>query len=398
MAGITLVFVQDMDTQEGRAITVQRRIDMRIWMFNPPEKKDKLERLQEAGVSRVVCTNNAVRPCQDLGMHTYTMIQAFRHTSYPEDLAIDIEQTPVEWFSSGCPNSPRIRQYFYARMQELLSQPVQGVFLDGVRFSSPASSSSPTSFFTCFCPRCQEDMVRRGYDRDMIMRDVASVANLFLEEQETGRNWLLALRSPSGWMAFLQRFPGFGEWLSYRVNCITDFVREVRQWLNVNYPAQKLGGFLFQPALSFLVGQNYQALGQYLDIISPMIYRNYPDSPGPAAINQEILSMANHLGKEGVQPREEMQLITNLLSVFGLPAEWTPDLAMSESHVASETTASRVLSSDGEIVPIIWAGDPKLANVLNELSTSGVEDCILFTYDAGMRAHDGSFLSIIANQ
>lgn len=372
---------------------------MRIWLFNPPADKTRLKELKRQGINQVVCTNQALNWCASLEMDTYTMIHTFRRTEYPEDLAVDINQEPIEWFNSGCPNSPRIRQQFYAQLENLLSKPVRGVFLDGVRFSSPASCPSPTSFFTCFCSRCREDMVRRGFDLDLILQDVARAANIFLQDRAEARKWLFALRSPSGWMAFLQQFPGFEAWLHYRVLCIRDFVQEVRQWLETNHPDKELGGFLFQPALSFLVGQDYRMLSEFLDILSPMIYRNYPHSPGPAAINQEILAMANFLGQKTLSYPEKTRLINDLLYIFGLPGELSakelPSLSISSHHVVIETLAAQRLSANkAKVVPIIWAGDTKLAEVLEELAQQNVEDCILFTYDTGLIAHGDNFLDI----
>lgn len=370
---------------------------MRIWVFNPPTDALSLKALQEAGVSTVVTSRIKDIPPKP-PFTTYAMIHVFPTTGSPEDLAMDIHGQPVEWFSSGCPNSPAIRSAFYAEMERLLAQPIRGIFLDGIRFSSPASSTIKTSFLTCFCPRCQRDMAKHGYDAEKIRQDINTAMEL-LSSPGTKRSWLRALYSPSGWFSLMAAYPGILDWLQYRAECVTIFVKELRAWMKEHSPDKKLAAFLFQPCLSYLVGQNYLALAPHLDIVSPMIYRNYPHQPGPATINQEMMTMADFLEEAGIPFGQGFK---DLLAIFGLeidgsfPNSIEDSAGISIPHVIGEVKAARAMAgSQGKVAPIIWAGDPQLEETLRQLENISLQSCILFTYEAGFTAHKDQFLDIL---
>jgi hypothetical protein len=377
---------------------------VQIWLFNPPTDRARIEALEQIGVDTVVAGEQALDPLLETPLKTYAVAHAFPATGESEDLTIDIYGQPFQWFGSGCPNSPAIRTQFYRTMDRLLKGNIKGVFLDGVRFPSPASSETNSGFFSCFCPRCQEDMTTRGYDRETIMRDVRQTADLILTGLSTTlQRWLRDLCSPAGWLTLNAAYPGLFAWFKYRADCITDFVQELSTWMCKSHTGKELAAFLFQPCLAYFVGQDYRRLSPDLQIVSPMIYRNYPHRPGPATINQEIMAMATLLW-EGTS-LSFAQCLQDLLHIFGLEVEeelpQNPDslISMPIAHVTAETLAAAAFSGPrSKVIPIIWAGDHRLPETIAALKQTGVEQAILFTYEAGVAAHKGQFHEILADR
>ncbi len=369
---------------------------MDIWSFGSPEDPSELEALQAAGVTTVV-TTSAAPVAEQMGFATYSMVHTFPATNSEGDLAQDVWGRPVKWFSSACPNSPASRSLFFADLTERLQQPVDGIFLDGVRFSSFASSDLPSSFFSCFCPRCCQDMTAQGYDLAAIKRDVSSMARVLLHGPKTETAQLLkAIASPSGSAALTSKYPGLPQWLSYKARCIEQFASAVWQFLKDSGSRAELAGFLFEPALAYLVGQDYYLLSEHLSTISPMIYRNYPSTPGPAAINQEVLAVASFVASgSGLRVSNCIEAVARAL---GLPfANGQAELSLTPQGVVDEALAARALVRTGtHIAPIIWAGDPALAQTLELLADHDVTTCILFTYSAGMATHGDTLLPILS--
>ncbi|NLK07300.1 MAG: hypothetical protein GX316_01205 [Firmicutes bacterium] len=378
---------------------------MKIWLFNPPVDANSAGILRNLGVETIVTSGDSTDAAHQGALYRlfthYSMVHAFTMTEHEEDGTINVFGESINWFNSGCPNSPRIRANFYTKMEQLLSQPVQGVFLDGIRFSSPASSTHPTGFFDCFCPRCQQDMANRGYEFKTIQEDVRAILAMFTLG-DTALGLLNSLRSPSGWMSLFAAYPGYSSWLRYRTECITDFMQEIAAWMKVKYPHKQLAAFLFQPTLSSFVGQDYRKLAPYLDVISPMIYRNYSQRPGPATINQEVSTLARLVHNASKVPYAEC--LSELVHIFGLdidgeiPQDPQETLSVSTSHVVAEVlSAVALVKHPDKVVPIVWAGDPDLKNTLSLLAQTGAKNCILFTYDAGTTAHGQRFHEIIQN-
>lgn len=372
-------------------------------MFNPPTDRAGIETLQRVGIDTVVAGSETLDALLEQPLTTYAVVHAFRTTEKDEDLAVNINGLPFQWFGSGCPSSPAVHANFYKEMERLLSLPIKGVFLDGVRFPSPASSEIKGGFFSCFCPRCQKDMTNRGYDKETIMRDVRKAADLILRGSSTTlQKWLRVLYSPTGWPTIQAAYPGVVEWLRYRVDCVTLFVRELAAWMDKYYPDKELAAFLFQPCLAYFVGQDYHGLSPYLKIISPMVYRNYPHQPGPATINQEIMAVATRL--HDCTSLAFAICLQDLLRIFGLESDGAlplgseGTLSISLDHMIGETLAATALSgSVDKVIPIIWAGDARLPEAIAQLAEAGIWRCLLFTHEAGLATHGHRFYEILAN-
>src|SRR5262249_28244263 len=90
-----------------------------------------------------------------------------------------------ETFRFACPNNPEVRRKTLARVGELLARyPFDGVFLDKMRFPSPANGLDEVA--SCFCSHCRSAAARAGLD-------LQAVAELFER-----RDFAAALAQPGG--------------------------------------------------------------------------------------------------------------------------------------------------------------------------------------------------------
>src|SRR5262249_43277335 len=76
-----------------------------------------------------------------------------------------------ETFRFACANNPAARRKTLARLGELLARyPFDGVFLDKMRFPSPANGIDEVA--SCFCRHCHEAAARAGLDLQAVARSI----------------------------------------------------------------------------------------------------------------------------------------------------------------------------------------------------------------------------------
>jgi hypothetical protein len=182
----------------------------------------------------------------------------------------------AETFRFACPNNPAVRAKTLGRLRELLSRfPFDGIFLDKMRFPSPANGLDEV--VSCFCDHCRRAASATGLD----LSDVARIFEHGLADigpartlQGEGWNWLAIL---AGAHSLLSRF------LRFRSDSIERLVAEART--EASRLGRKLALDLFSPSLAPLVGQDYSRLAKHCDWAKPMIYRL---ARGPAGLRLEI--------------------------------------------------------------------------------------------------------------
>jgi len=87
-----------------------------------------------------------------------------------------------------------------------------------------------------------------------------------------------------------------------------------------------LGVALFTPSLAPLVGQNYQKIAAYVDLIQPMVYHS---GKGPACINHELACLTQTLPSN----REIHEILEALYGIF-----WHKDLILpKELHLLQKS-------------------------------------------------------------
>ena len=183
-----------------------------------------------------------------------------------------------ETFRFACPNNPAARQKAVGRLRELLARyAFAGVFLDKIRFPSPANSVD--EMLSCFCDHCRDEATRVDLDLDSVIKilaDRAIIPCAFGAEtsSDEASPWLDALLIGS---------PVLSRFLRFRAESIAALVAELAEL--ARRMGRRVSLDLFSPCLAPLVGQDYGRLKPHCDWAKPMTYRL---ALGPAGLRLEI--------------------------------------------------------------------------------------------------------------
>jgi hypothetical protein len=203
----------------------------------------------------------------------------------------DVEET----FRFACPNNPAVREKTTLRLRELLQRyGFNGVFLDKIRFPSPANGAD--EMLSCFCDHCRRAANAQGLDLDAVVRifgDGDLDANGLSLDGSSRGHWLDSIAAAN---------PLLARFLTFRAASVARLVGELAN------ECRRLGRSvsldLFSPSLAPLVGQDYQRLKGCCDWAKPMTYRL---ARGPAGLRLEVPALI-----EGVAQRfglDEAQII-----------------------------------------------------------------------------------------
>ena len=319
---------------------------MQFYMFQMDESQPErcAEMLARRGFSAVVGVSSArsIAALRENGLRAYGCAGAFGLR--PGDAkCVDVDGAERVWFSSGCPNDPaaaarREREWRAAARTEGLS----GLFIDGLRFASPASPEGFESLFTCFCPHCEAKMRELGMDPAAIRREV--------------RRWRDGERP----------LPP-AEWLAFRRETVDRQTRRFCDVVRAENPSLKLGAFLFPPSLGALVGQTTSCYAP-LDVVAPMLYRQYREPDGPAALNHEYHWLERRFGRENVERLTGAVLPENVLQ-----AGFEPSVLTAETRAAQ---------SSALLAPILQLDDARLSESIAAARRGGAQAIGFFAYSA----------------
>ncbi len=345
------------------------------------EPQHSMERLLDLGFSAVVLGANKeqLAAAKALGLGSYVCTGTFSRSREFQDesfLAVDVEGTPREWFGSTCPNREPVRRANLALVEKALTETeAEGIMLDGCRFGSPASGLD--AFFTCFCSTCERKAREKGYDFQRMRKHARqlyrSLVDGHLDRTLTGLEPFSLLQS-------LARLPGIVDWMSFRAECTIEHFSHVSDL--ARGLGAKMGAYIFTPCLSPLVGQRYTDLVRLLDIASPMIYRNYPDDPGPACINKEAASIASFLRRGGLKDATAVETVVGFLAL----AEEEKSVSDLDREVSLESVelelkrTHRFLKGGPKLVPILYLGDELVENSIQSASSVGMDGVNFFVY------------------
>ncbi|HDH07072.1 MAG TPA: hypothetical protein ENF87_01755, partial [Thermoproteales archaeon] len=292
---------------------------MRLWMFGLPREKyaDAIKFLKEKGFTDIVVGHNPdfIKAVKDAGLRVHVVWAVFRVEGIlkkPKYLAEDPLGRKHVWFNSGCPNNPEIRKNILLKIENVItSYDVDGVILDGVRFASPGSGLE--AFATCFCENCKEKMEEYGFNYNYLKSSVKGLLKNFYNI-DLLKKWVNAYTCTSSTLIHLFiEYPGIVDWLKFRQLSIEEFIRDVRNLVKSYSDKIELGGYVFTPLLAPFVGQNYEMLWKYLDVVKPMIYRL---GRGVACLNFELAKVAQDLIKwNNLSEEESLNLVYKF---FGL--------------------------------------------------------------------------------
>ncbi len=182
-----------------------------------------------------------------------------------------------ETFRFACPNNPDAVGTSLANLERLLSKyDFDGVFLDKIRFPSPANGLPEV--FSCFCPHCLAAAEQWGLDLKKVKQSLDDPHFVAFKSAShaafPGARWLEIL--------FDQK-PLLQDFIQFRCDSITRVVDEVNALLVRLH--KKLALDVYTPALAPLVGQDLPKIAGKAAWVKPMIYRF---AKGPASLRLEI--------------------------------------------------------------------------------------------------------------
>jgi hypothetical protein len=224
-----------------------------------------------------------------------------------------------ETFRFVCPNNPAVRRKTVRRLRELLARyDFAGVFLDKIRFPSPANGVD--EMLSCFCGHCRDAAKDVGLDLDSVIKILTdgAIEPLALQPEATGdgnSSWLDALVAGS---------PILSHFLRFRADSVAALVAMLAE--QVRRMGRKVSLDLFSPCLAPLVGQDYRILKQHCDWAKPMTYRL---ARGPAGLRLEIPALVGGVARRfGI---DEARLV-----------EWSARHAAFDTDALHETRQSAV--------------------------------------------------------
>ena len=274
--------------------------------------------------------------------------------------AVDAKGNPAPWFGSACPNAAEVNKYNMDKAFDIAKKAgVKGIFVDGARFSSFASTEGSRSFFGCFCDTCMDKMKKFRINGPAVIQGVTDVMD-FLDGGDAKDKVPMMHAAVDAWMDFRSRC--VGEYMNnFAVRCHAE-----------GFDA---GAFVFAPSLWWFVGQRPDVLSS-LDIVSPMLYRAYPHAEGPACLNHEWNAMKEMLTGTPRTPAEVASMLFDTAIISDDPMS-----GFSPEHVGIETGAARaMLAKRVKVMPIVQTEDSELEKTIELVMRNGADGCGEFCY------------------
>jgi hypothetical protein len=192
-----------------------------------------------------------------------------------------------ETFRFACPNNPTVRRKTARRLRELLARyEFAGVFLDKIRFPSPANGVD--EMLSCFCGYCRDAAKQVDLDLDSVIKILADASiDICVPRADAGAGEAFS------WLnAALARSPLLSRFLRFRAESVAALVAELAGV--ARSIGRKTALDLFSPCLASLVGQDYRRLRSHCDWAKPMTYRL---ALGPAGLRLEIPALIEGVTK-----------------------------------------------------------------------------------------------------
>jgi len=187
-------------------------------------------------------------------------------------------------FTFLCPNRPAVFEAALEHLRHAIRRhQYQGVFLDRIRYPSPAAD--PGRFLACFCPDCRRAAAAEGFDLWVAQQRIQAL----LAAPERLPSFVQLLLDPSAQVSsdvdlMLRNL------LDFRTRSITRFVQAAA---NVAHgEGLTVGLDCFSPALTHMVGQDLVALNRHGDWFKIMTYGH---TLAPAGLPFELLGLTKWL-------------------------------------------------------------------------------------------------------
>lgn len=213
-----------------------------------------------------------------------------------------------EDFLFACANRESVRKKCIEDLEATLSRAdVDGVFLDRIRYPSPANGIETLA--SCACPDCAREFTER-------------FAGPYTFPWEGDDSWVKSavdlIREAGASLSFEEAVERLGlrDLAEVRQETVTRQVAEVSE--AARRSGKKVGLDLFTPSIAALVGQSYRRLAEHGDWIKPM---SYCKALGAAGISLEMATLATGIQsilREHGAKIEEAEVMAFLRRVFDL--------------------------------------------------------------------------------
>jgi hypothetical protein len=268
-------------------------------------------------------------------------------------------------FTFACPNRPAVRTAALQRLSSVLrNSPYQGVFLDRIRFPSPATA--PDAQLTCFCDACRQAASQEGLDLDAVQLFL----NSRLAYPEGCRSLVESLLTPRHARSVADLLESF---LDFRQRSITRLVQEAADLVTAQGLA--VGLDCFTPCLTRMVGQDLAALNATCEWIKIMTYTH---TLAPAGMPFELLGLAGWLSSHLRISRG--QVLSWLAEASQLPMP--PNLSalrrtgLPSEAISTEIRLGRSLGITRLLVGAAWVDLPGVNSVSAEQHAVDLAACL----------------------
>jgi len=212
-------------------------------------------------------------------------------------------------FSFICPNKPQVCDAIIYHLNTAIAKGYyRGVFLDRIRFPSPAVYADFVSQFGCFCDACSKAAEQSNLELSLVRKQL-----LELVSTPEGKKIIIQTMlsssddyQPVPTAILLKRM------LTFRKQSINKIVRTTAEIIMSR--GLKVALDCFSPSITPMVGQDLTELVKYSHWIKVMTYaRAY----GPASLPFEIAGLIDWIAKPGTE--SEYEIVKFLAQITGLP-------------------------------------------------------------------------------
>lgn len=225
----------------------------------------KLEAGQSLGLNTFFLSNKnleekTLKVLEEKGFKIFVEVGIFSGEDwwkkYPDSRPVDFRGRLVEkenGYTGVCPCHFGVREERLKEIKELLGLDIDGVWLDFIRYPGRWEVKQPKLYQSCFCANCLfsfADFLKAEIPRGKI---------------EKKADWILKNH--------------LSDWTLFKCQQVGSFVKETRELIKADKKKIWLGIFAvpwrekdFRGAITKILGQDFRALAEWVDVFSPMVY------------------------------------------------------------------------------------------------------------------------------
>lgn len=226
--------------------------DIPVWLIDHGvnavfvSAREKTEVLSTLGNAGIICLQEFT---------VFSSRELYReHPEWRPIAADGSEVKPDGWYYGLSPTQPDLRKKRLEEFRQRLKNPwIQGIWLDFIRYAVRWEKPNPTRIDNCFSPTSLQQF-ERSIKTSLPGTSVAEKSRFILERRKD-------------------------DWENFKAQTICSWVEEARKIRDAERPEVKIGLFGvpwtrsdYSGAIRNLVGQDFAALAQSVDIFSPMVY------------------------------------------------------------------------------------------------------------------------------